>query len=84
VNCGSVAPGGINTEMTREALRTEEAVVAFGKTHPLGRIGEPEEVANLVVWLCSNEASFLTGESILIDGGYAIPSQRYLLFSLET
>ncbi|MBC8152419.1 MAG: SDR family oxidoreductase [Bacteroidetes bacterium] len=76
IRVNNVAPGGIDTEMTREALRSDEAVIAFGKTHPLGRIGRPEEVANLVVWLCSDQASFITGESILVDGGYTIPGQR--------
>lgn len=76
IRVNNVAPGGIDTEMTREALRSDEAVIAFGKTHPLGRIGRPEEVANLVVWLCSDQASFITGESILVDGGYTIPGQH--------
>lgn len=76
IRVNNVAPGGIDTEMTRKALRSNEAVVAFGKTHPLGRIGRPEEVANLVVWLCSDQASFITGESVLVDGGYTIPGQR--------
>lgn len=77
IRVNNVAPGGIDTEMTREALGgTSEAVEAFGQTHPVGRIGRPEEVANLVAWLCSDEASLITGERILVDGGYAIPGQR--------
>jgi NAD(P)-dependent dehydrogenase (short-subunit alcohol dehydrogenase family) len=38
-------------------------------THPIGRLGDPEEVANAVVWLCSDEASFITGASLPVDGG---------------
>ncbi len=76
IRVNNVAPGGIDTEMTREALRTQEAVEAFGKTHPVGRIGKSKEVANVVAWFCSDEASFVTGESILVDGGYTIPGQR--------
>ena len=38
-------------------------------THPVGRIGQPEEVANAVVWLCSDEASFVTGVTFPVDGG---------------
>ena len=38
--------------------------------HPIGRIGTPDEVAELIVWLCSNRASFLTGANISIDGGF--------------
>ena len=76
IRVNNVAPGGVDTEMTRQALGTPEAVTSFGQTHPVQRIGKPEEVANLVTWLCSDEASFITGESILIDGGYTIPGQR--------
>ncbi|WP_287324544.1 SDR family oxidoreductase [Okeania sp. SIO1F9] len=40
--------------------------------HPIGRLGKPEEVANAVVWLCSDAASFITGHSLAIDGGYTV------------
>ena len=38
--------------------------------HPIGRSGRPEEIANAVVWLCSDAASFITGQSLALDGGY--------------
>jgi NAD(P)-dependent dehydrogenase (short-subunit alcohol dehydrogenase family) len=38
--------------------------------HPIGRLGTPQEVANLVYWLCSDEASFVTGSYYTVDGGY--------------
>jgi NAD(P)-dependent dehydrogenase (short-subunit alcohol dehydrogenase family) len=38
--------------------------------HPIGRIGNPDEVAELIVWLCSPRASFITGANITVDGGY--------------
>jgi NAD(P)-dependent dehydrogenase (short-subunit alcohol dehydrogenase family) len=38
--------------------------------HPIGRIGTPDEVAELIVWLCSPRASFITGANIAVDGGY--------------
>jgi NAD(P)-dependent dehydrogenase (short-subunit alcohol dehydrogenase family) len=43
---------------------------AIAGLHPLGRLGEPEEVAELVVWLCSARASFVTGAYYAVDGGY--------------
>ncbi|MCU0239332.1 MAG: SDR family oxidoreductase [Pyrinomonadaceae bacterium] len=40
--------------------------------HPIGRIGKPEEVAEAVIWLSSDKSSFVTGQTILVDGGYTI------------
>ena len=76
IRVNSIAPGGINTEMTRIALQNEENVNAFGDDHPIGRLGNPDEVAALVLFLLSDRSTFVTGESVLIDGGYAIPGQR--------
>jgi NAD(P)-dependent dehydrogenase (short-subunit alcohol dehydrogenase family) len=41
----------------------------FGRVHPVGRVGTPDEVANAVLWLCSSDASFVTGHTLMIDGG---------------
>jgi NAD(P)-dependent dehydrogenase (short-subunit alcohol dehydrogenase family) len=60
----AVAPGAIATERNKEAGELEPEI-------PLGRPGEPEEVAALVAWLVSDEARYVTGESVLIDGGLA-------------
>ena len=60
----AVAPGAIDTERNEEADELEHEI-------PLGRPGEPEEVAALVAWLCSDEARYVTGASVLIDGGLA-------------
>jgi meso-butanediol dehydrogenase/(S,S)-butanediol dehydrogenase/diacetyl reductase len=69
INC--VCPGGINT---RVALvlggdRAEEFRRTMGASHPVGRMGEPEEIANTVTFLASDEASFITGAKIVVDGG---------------
>ena len=61
----AVAPGAIATE------RNVEARGKLDREIPLGRAGEPEEVAALVAWVCSPEASYVTGASLLIDGGMA-------------
>ncbi|MBW4606556.1 MAG: SDR family oxidoreductase [Hassallia sp. WJT32-NPBG1] len=63
-----VSPGSIETDMLATVPTDLLAQVAAG--HPVGRIGKPEEVAEAVVWLCSDVASFVTGHNMIIDGGY--------------
>ena len=65
VNC--VAPGFIDTDMTRE-LTDEQRELMLGQI-PLGRLGQPEEIAALVAFLCSESAAYITGETIHINGG---------------
>jgi 3-oxoacyl-[acyl-carrier protein] reductase len=67
VNC--VSPGFILTELALEGGATEEFIQSYIAKIPLGRYGKPEEVANLFAFLASDEASFITGESVVIDGG---------------
>ncbi len=64
-----VDPAFIHTPMVDEALG-DNALEQITGAHPMGRLGQPEEVAELVVWLCSDAASFITGSSFLVDGGY--------------
>jgi 3-oxoacyl-[acyl-carrier protein] reductase len=66
-NC--VAPGFIRTELVEDAGVDETFVRDYLQKIPLGRYGKPEEVANLFAFLASDEASFITGESVVIDGG---------------
>jgi 3-oxoacyl-[acyl-carrier protein] reductase len=67
VRVNAVAPGYIQTALT-DAL-PEEAQQAILRNTPLGRMGMPEDVATAVRFLCSDEASFITGEVLLVDGG---------------
>lgn len=66
-NC--VAPGFIDTELTRRVLG-EDGIARLMQTVPAGRLGKPEDVANLVAWLASRENSYVSGQNILIDGGF--------------
>lgn len=69
VNC--VCPGTVNTQMVRENMAgySEELI---RQKHPLGRQAEPEEVADAIAYLCSPQASFITGQALPVDGGRSI------------
>lgn len=65
----NVLPGSFHTERLRELHGSDEAVIASGATKPMGRLGRPEELGAVIAFLASEQASFLTGTSILVDGG---------------
>lgn len=67
IRCNAVAPGCIATDMT--AVLGEEAVDAMVKTIPMGRVAQPEEVAKAVLFLASDDASYITGQTLNVDGG---------------
>lgn len=70
IRANAVCPGFIATSMTKQ-LREDEAVnQMLIKKHPMGRLGTAEEVAALVLWLCSDAASFVSGGTYEVDGGY--------------
>jgi NAD(P)-dependent dehydrogenase (short-subunit alcohol dehydrogenase family) len=73
IRVNAVAPGTINTERVQR-LPDEpggpEYLEAIKKLHPMGRIGDPSEVANAILFLASDEASFITGVILPVDGGY--------------
>lgn len=78
IRVNSVSPGSVRTPILALAARTlggaseeEEAFARFGAAHPIGRIGEPEEIAELIAYLASDRAGFITGADFLIDGGLA-------------
>jgi NAD(P)-dependent dehydrogenase (short-subunit alcohol dehydrogenase family) len=69
VRVNAVGPGFIQTPMIEENL-TDEQVDMVRQLHPIGRLGKPEEVAELVLWLSSDKASFVTGSYYAVDGAY--------------
>jgi NAD(P)-dependent dehydrogenase (short-subunit alcohol dehydrogenase family) len=68
IRVNAVCPGPTDTQMLRTALTPEE-LEAFAKTYPMGRLGRPEEIAAAVLFLASDEASFVTGAAVYVDGG---------------
>jgi len=70
IRVNAVAPGTIATEMAVKAvLATEEARVRVMSRTPMKRLGEPSEIADVVAWLASDAASYVTGEIVVVDGG---------------
>ena len=68
----TVCPGGVDTPMwrsDRDKAEVQEALQRSRRTHPIGRIGLPGDIANVVVFLASDKASFMTGEYVCVDGG---------------
>lgn len=71
IRVNATAPGMIETSMMeRTAANMNVPAETFGQMHPVGRTGQPTEVADAVLWLCSDAAAFLTGVVLPVDGGY--------------
>ena len=81
IRCNAIAPGAIRTPLVERVIRdSPDSAMAereMSIQHPLERIGEPHEVAAATAWLLSDEASFVTGESIAVDGGLTARCYRY-------
>lgn len=74
VRVNNIAPGVIRTPMSEDI--PEEFAARLAAQAALKRLGEPEDVGDAAVWLCTDEARFITGQTILVDGGFTIPGVR--------
>jgi NAD(P)-dependent dehydrogenase (short-subunit alcohol dehydrogenase family) len=74
VRVNAVAPGMIHTPLTDIVVANESWRGAAESGTPLGRVGAAEEVASVIAFLCSDEASYITGQTIVVDGGSVLPS----------
>ncbi|ULC58046.1 glucose 1-dehydrogenase [Flaviramulus sp. BrNp1-15] len=76
IRCNSISPARVYTPFVEGFIKKnypgkeQETIEALSKTQPIGRMGKPEEVADLALYLCSDEASFITGTDFPIDGGF--------------
>jgi NAD(P)-dependent dehydrogenase (short-subunit alcohol dehydrogenase family) len=69
IRVNAICPGVIRTRLTADMIESVEREVAAGRIIPLGRVGEPEDVARCALFLASDEASFISGTHIVVDGG---------------
>jgi 2-keto-3-deoxy-L-fuconate dehydrogenase len=70
IRVNAICPGLIRTPLTASLIGMAEAAIQRGEGAPLGRIGEPEDVANCVLFLASDASTFISGASIVVDGGF--------------
>ena len=74
IRCNSIHPGATETPIMDPYINAgpgrEEVIAAFASKHPMGRVGQPEDIAHLAVFLASDESTFITGTEIPVDGGY--------------
>ena len=70
IQVNAVAPGVVETPMTASYLDKPDSVAAVKKVHPAGRWAQVEEIANLILFLASDETGFITGATFPIDGGF--------------
>ncbi len=70
IRINAICPGSTDTPMLRRSMEVSPAVERMIRSSvPMGRLGEPEEIAEAALWLCSDRASFVTGHSLIADGG---------------
>lgn len=72
INVVGIGPGAIATPINKKTLEDPQKVRALTNAIPLGRIGKPEDVAGLAVWLASDAADYVTGTTYFIDGGMMV------------
>ena len=79
IRCNSVHPGGVDTPIFNplwQAMGHEQGKALVGSHHPIGRMAEPNELGELILWLASDRSAFVTGAEFVADGGYTTGLRR--------
>ena len=74
INC--IAPGFVDTPQARGSTQSTEAIESAARHHPMGRIGRPEEIASTILFLASDESSYMSGSTLIVDGGSWTDARR--------
>ena len=73
IRVNAVCPGSTHTPIIDRVMEVNPEIIEnLIDSTPVGRLAKPEEIANAVIWLCSDAASFVTGHSMVVDGGYTV------------
>jgi len=83
IRCNSVHPGGVDTPIFNpvwQRVGREQGKAFLGAAHPIGRMAEPQDLGELVLWLASDRAAFVTGAEFVADGGLTMGLARRMLF----
>ena len=72
IRVNAVLPGVVDTAMAH-GIASDEQIEEMGRSTPVGRVAQPSEIAAAVVWLLSDAASYVTGHSLVVDGGLTVP-----------
>ncbi len=86
IRANAISPGAVRTDMLRKVIGDDEVLDHMADIHPVRRLGLPEDVANAVAWLFSDESSYYTGQSLVLDGGLTAqrPLSRRAAMPLDT
>jgi NAD(P)-dependent dehydrogenase (short-subunit alcohol dehydrogenase family) len=72
IRCNCVCPGTVRSKFLEPYMEDKESMEGLSRLQPLGRIGEPEDVANTIAYLASRHANWITGTMVIVDGGLSI------------
>ncbi len=73
IRINAVAPGPVDTGLLHRMVDGKVPIDAIAEQTPMGRVSQPEEIAEAILWLCSDAASYVTGHTLAIDGGMTVP-----------